>query len=460
MMACLSLSTFIPSLDTGMANAALPSLASAFHTSFQAVQWVNLAYLLAMTTLAVVVGRLGDLVGHRRLLLVAVGSYTLGALASGLAQALWFLVLSRALQGFGATTMLTLSAALIAEVAPRARSGEAMGLLGAMHAVGAALGPLLAGALVSVFSWRGIFLLGVPGGVGALVLAFLCLPDDWPAAPSQSLSFGRMPATFFVLGLTAFTLTMVLGQGHPSITNIFCLASACVLLLGFGYSERCAVSPLIPISVRNDRDLMSNVLLLLMATAALMATQVIGPFLLMRSLNLSPLAAGTTLCIGPGIAALGATSIGRMVDRLRASCMIVLGLFALTLGSVALLVLLPMGVMGYALSAALSAMGYVACLTAINASAIAHAGAGQRGLVAGLVKLSRSVGQLTGAVAMGAVFAHFADANPMAVSPVASVTAGVRVTLAVATVLAASTLVLVLARQALSDFRARKPSTT
>src|ERR1043165_380205 len=114
-LASLSLSMLMPSLDTSIANAGLPTLALAFNASFQAVQWIVLAYLLAITTLIVSVGRLGDLVGRRRLLLGGIALFTLASLACGVAPTLRLLVAARAAQGLGAAVMMALTVALVGE---------------------------------------------------------------------------------------------------------------------------------------------------------------------------------------------------------------------------------------------------------------------------------------------------------------------------------------------------------
>src|SRR6478735_5447936 len=139
-LAGLSLSMLMPSLDTSIANAGLPTLAHAFTASFQAVQWIVLAYLLAITTLIVSVGRFGDLIGRRRLLLGGISLFTAASLWCGVAPTLWFLLAARAAQGLGAAIMIALTLASVGEAVPKEQTGRAMGLLGTMSALGTSLG--------------------------------------------------------------------------------------------------------------------------------------------------------------------------------------------------------------------------------------------------------------------------------------------------------------------------------
>ena len=160
----LSLSLLLSSLGTSIANVGLPTLAQAFGAIFAQVQWVVLAYLLAITTLIVSVGRLGDLLGRRRLLLGGIALFTFASALCGLAPTLPWLIAARALQGLGAAVMMALTMALVGELVPKARTGSAMGLLGTMSAVGTALGPSLGGVLIATLGWRALFLVNLPLG--------------------------------------------------------------------------------------------------------------------------------------------------------------------------------------------------------------------------------------------------------------------------------------------------------
>ncbi|MEI6415689.1 MAG: MFS transporter, partial [Pseudomonadota bacterium] len=171
-LAGLCLSMLMPSLDTSIANAGLPTLAQAFNASFQAVQWIVLAYLLAITTLIVSVGRLGDILGRRRLLLFGIGLFTVASLLCGIAPTLWMLIAARAAQGLGAAIMMALTVALVGETVPKEKIGSAMGLIGTMSAIGTTLGPSLGGIMIVGLGWRSIFLVNVPLGILNFLLAY------------------------------------------------------------------------------------------------------------------------------------------------------------------------------------------------------------------------------------------------------------------------------------------------
>ena len=155
-LASLSLSMLLSSLGTSIANVGLPTLAQAFNASFQEVQWIVLAYLLAITTLIVSVGRLGDITGRRRLLLAGIFLFTVASSLCGVAPTLGLLIAARAAQGLGAAIMMALTMAFIGDTVPKEKTGSAMGLLGTMSAIGTALGPSLGGVLIAGLGWPAI----------------------------------------------------------------------------------------------------------------------------------------------------------------------------------------------------------------------------------------------------------------------------------------------------------------
>src|SRR5436190_5200044 len=202
-LAGLSLSMLLSSLGTSIANVGLPTLAQAFNASFQEVQWIVLAYLLAITTLIVSVGRLGDIAGRRRLLLAGIVLFTLASVLCGVAPTLWLLIAARAAQGLGAAVMMALAVALVGETVPRARTGSAMGLLGTMSAIGTALGPSLGGLLIAGSGWRAIFLVNLPLGLLSLVLAHRHLPADRRGAKAEGGGFDPVGTLLPALTLAA-----------------------------------------------------------------------------------------------------------------------------------------------------------------------------------------------------------------------------------------------------------------
>ncbi|MCO7626109.1 MFS transporter [Pseudomonas fluorescens] len=401
----LALSMLMPSLDTSIANAGLPTLAAAFEATFQQVQWIVLAYLLAVTTLIVSVGRLGDVFGRRRLLLIGIGIFTSASLCCALAPGLGWLIGARAVQGLGAAIMFALTVALVADAVPKARAGSAMGLLATMSATGTSLGPSLGGLLIAHVGWPSIFVLNVPLGLLNAWLVYRYLPADRPA--KSAVAFDYLGTVVLVLTLAAYALAMTL-DGYTPILLLVSLCGAGV----FVAVEMKATAPLIRLSLFADARLSSSLALTLLVTTVMMTTLVVGPFYLSRGLGLGSSVVGLALSVGPLLAACGGVPAGRLVDRFGARRVVPGALLGMA-GGCSLLALLPMsfGLVAYLLPMAVVACSYALFQAANNSGLMATVSQDQRGVVSALLGLSRNLGLITGAAVMGAVFA-FATGDP------------------------------------------------
>lgn len=372
----LLLATGLASLGASLANVALPSLQGAFGASLAEVQGVVVAYLLATTLLVVVAGRLGDALGRRRLLLAGLALFAVASVACGLAPSLPLLVAARAAQGAGAAVMVALAPALAGDAAPRGRAGSALGLLGTASAVGTALGPTLGGLLLGALGWRAPFLVLAALALAGLAVAGRHLPAERPAA-----------------GRTA---------GAPL------LALLC------------------------EPALRAGLLTSALVAAVVMATTLVGPFHLSRGLGLSPAVVGLLLSVGPAVVALAGAPAGRLVDRVGARRAGLAGLVGMVVGALGLS-LLPgrLGVAGYLAPLVVLTAGYALFQTANTTAVLAGLPADRRGVVSGLLALSRNLGLLVGASALGALFAWAAGTG----AAPADVVAGTQTTFGAATLL-------------------------
>jgi MFS family permease len=394
----------LSSLGTSIANVALPSLVEAFGASFAAVQWVVLAYLLAVTTLVVSVGRLGDLWGRRRLLLAGIALFTVASLAAAASPDLPVLIAARAAQGLGAAVMMALSMALIGDAVPKSRAGWAMGFLGSMSAVGTALGPSLGGVLIGAVGWPAIFLPNLPLGVAAFVLAYRFLPRDPPSTATPG--FDLAGSVLLSVVLAAYALAMTLDRGRLGPRALALLGVALAGAFGFVRVESTRRAPLIQPSLFRDKGIRFGFAMSALVTTVAMTTLVVGPFYLAKGLGLSPAMVGFVMTAGPLVAALVGVPAGRGVDRFGTARTTVWGLAAMASGA-ALLALMPLssGVAGYVLPLVVVTGGFALFQAANNTAVLSGVDSTTRGLVSGVLNLSRNLGLITGASVMGAVFA-------------------------------------------------------
>lgn len=450
-LASLSLAMLLPSLGISIANAGLPTLAQAFAASFQLVQWIVLAYLLAVTSLIVGVGRLGDLIGRRRLMLAGIGLFTVASLLCGVAPTLSVLIAARAAQGLGAAVLMALTMAFVGETVPKTRTGSAMGLLGTMSAIGTALGPSLGGVLISALGWRAIFLVLAPLGVAAFLLAHRHLPLDRSNPAAARPGFDYLGTALLALSLGAYALAVTAGRGSFGAVNLALLLAAAVGAVLFLRAQAKAASPLVRPEMFRDPVLSGGLATSALVATVLMATLVVGPFYLARALGLDAALVGLVLSVGPLVAALTGVPAGRVVDRFGAQRMTVLGLAGVAGGSVALsMVPVALGVPGYVVPLGVMTAGYALFQTANNTAVMADVAADRRGVTSAMLNLSRNLGLVTGASVMGAVFALTAPARDVSTAAPDAVAAGMQVTFAVAAGLMAAALAVAVGSRALA----------
>lgn len=432
-LAALAAAVSLASLGTSSANVALPTLATRFDAPFAAVQWVVLAYLLGSTTLLVVVGRLGDRIGRRRLLLAGIAVFTAASLLGGLAPTLPLLVVARAMQGIGAAAMTALAMAMVASVTPPERTGRAIGLLGTTGALGTALGPSLGGALLGLGGWPQLCLANVPLGLLTLGLAVRQLPADPRSSSPARARFDHAGAIVLAATLAAFAVALAPGAAIASwLRQVLALATV-VGLAAFVRIERRAGAPLLPRRALAMPALQRGLVDSSVVTTVLMATLVVGPFHLARGLGLPTIDVGLGLSVGPLVAALVGLPAGRLVDRFGAARIARFGFAGVTLGAL-LLATLPTtwGLAAYLVPLVVLTAHYALFQAANNTQVLANVAAGERGVVSGLLQLSRNLGLISGAAGMGAVFAMACGLHELANAPAPAIAAAMRTTFAIA----------------------------
>ena len=447
----LSLAALLSSLGSSIANVGLPTLAQTFSASFQQVQWVVLAYLLAITTLIVSAGRIGDLFGRKKMLQIGITMFSIASVLCALAPTLELLIAARMMQGLGAALMMSLAMALVGENIPKEKIGSAMGILGTVSAIGTALGPSLGGLLIAGYGWPMIFLVNVPLGIAAWGLNYRFLPADCLQVSREKPLFDAMGTLLLSLTLIAYALAMTLGHGHFNTINWTLLLATGLGLGLFILSQMGSTSPLIQLSMFRNSALTAGFAMSTLVTTVVMATLVVGPFYLSGALALDAAQIGLVMASGPIVAALAGAPAGRVVDRLGSVRIIITGLIAMAIGT-ALLSMLPvaLGVFGYIIALTILTAGYALFQAANNTAVMMHLSAQQRGVGAGLLGLSRNLGLITGASVMGMIFALGSGANDITIASPQDIEMGMKITFGVATALIVSALGLSLAGQILS----------
>ena len=400
---------FMGQLDASVVTLAYPALRSGFHATLAGVEWVSLAYLLALAALLVPVGRLSDAYGRKLMYLYGFLVFTGASAACGLATGLAMLIVMRTLQAVGAALLQANSVALVTTSAPPGRMRAALGMQAGAQALGLALGPTLGGILVATVGWRWIFLINVPIGVLALPAGHYLLPRTRTHAPTgrfdyPGLGFSAAASTLLLLGISAAS-----GLNLPWWGIGSCFAAA--LAAGFAFTRRIrrARNPLVDPVLLRSRQISTGLAGALGGYLVLFGPLVLIPVVLTaRGASLTSAGlASSALPVGFAAAALAGERFlpADLSDRSRG-----LGGVGLACTGLIALAALPPDLLVIPPALALTGLGLGIFMPANNAlvmSAIPTTAAGTGG---GLVNMTRAMGTALG-VALVTLALHVAGSS-------------------------------------------------
>lgn len=300
-MTAVGIALSLETLDTGIVNLALPTLVRTFNTDFASVQWVVLAFVLTQTALMLIMGRLGDMFGKKRIFIAGFIITGIGTLLCALAPGIGWLIAFRVIQAIGVAMALALSLGVTAEAFPPNERGMALGLVSSIVSVGIILGPLLGGLILESLSWRWIFLTSLPLCIIGLPLAIAYLPDVRPQNASRSFDYGGA-LTFFIL-LLAFLLATTYGRtfGYSDPRILALMAIFVVFLILFLNIELRNAQPVMDLRLFRDRVFATNILLRFLSFVVYVGLLLLLPFYFENVLGFTPRFSGILLTV-PSIA--------------------------------------------------------------------------------------------------------------------------------------------------------------
>lgn len=407
----LAFPAMLASMGISMPNVVLPALADYFAAPFPMIQWIVLGYLLSITALVVVVGRLADALGYRVLLLAGLLLYALSALGAALSSSLPWMILMRVIQGGGAAVMMVVSMAAVSLWLPTHQTGKAMGLLASVSALGMALGPVLGGWLADIWQWRALFVcLSVLAGLAAVLV--WCVPDTDTAERSSFTwrQFDYLGALLLIFALLALLLASTLPWELWSRLSLYLLAL--LLLVSFVRIERNVQAPLLRLDLLLQPTIASGAVFNMVVMLVMMTTLVVGPFYLAYGLLLSEASLGAVMSLGPMTVFLSSFIAGYWVDRFSARTVRYSGQLLLLAGCVLFTnVALDQSVLGYVAPLMMTTLGYSLFQTANNSEVLLSVDAQHKGVLSGLLGLSRNLGLVLGASMMSGLFAFYAGVD-------------------------------------------------
>ncbi|MGE5841987.1 MAG: MFS transporter [Deltaproteobacteria bacterium] len=299
--------TMMATMDASITNIAFPVLTRVFQTDVSVVMWVSVAFVLVSTSSMLIIGKIGDMVGRRRIFLVGIAVFTLGLLACALADSIGSLILFRALQAIGAAMTISCGAAIVTEAFPAHEVGKGLGSLGVSVSLGFIAGPILGGPLLDFLDWRSIFYIRIPLGLAAFLMAGVLLDKDQPRQGKWSLDLPGTLTSSAGIFLFVFGASQMGVYGPFSIRVLPLATSGLALIVVFVLLERRAQDPIVDLALFRDRVFSSATGALFLHFVAAPPYMLIIPFYLMMGLQMRASEAGllmaatslTTMVFGP-----------------------------------------------------------------------------------------------------------------------------------------------------------------
>jgi EmrB/QacA subfamily drug resistance transporter len=403
-LAAVTGASFLLLLEDTAVSVALPDIRRDLGLGLTGLEWVVNAYTVALAVLMLAAGKLADVHGRRRAFLVGLAVFTLASPVAAVAGTGGVLLAARTVQGIGAAFTASAALSIVSAMFAGPERGAALGVWAGAAAVGLGLGPVVGAVLTQRFGWEAIFLINVPLGAAAWLVARAALVESRDAEADRRLPLGALLASSVSLLalLVALTEGNTLGWSSPAVLALLSLALACGAL--FARLERRAASPLVDAGLVRNRAFAGANVVSLLSTAVMCNLFFFLTLYFQLILGYTPLAAGASLLPLTGLIVLVAPIAGRLSDRIGRAVPVVAGMVVL---GAALLLLSRLDVDStlptILLWLALGGLGIGLTTTPTTAAALDAASAQRAGVASGIVNTSRAVGLSLGIATMGAI---------------------------------------------------------
>ena len=420
----IAFAAFMSKLDSSIVNISLPTIARHFDVTPADASWVILSYLLVQTTTMMIFGKLGDDIGLKRTFLGGYAIFTVGSLLCGFAPSLASLVGFRCIQGLGGAMLVTSAFAMVPRLLPRDALGSAFGILGTSAGLGVIVGAPVGGLLTGYISWRWIFLVNVPVGVLAVLVAHTVIKDREPREKAMIKSLRE----FDVFGMAAsfaglFALVYALNAGEEwgwwSPGTLLLFVAASMLLLFFAFWEKRHDHPLLDLRLfANMRFTYANIA----AFAAFMLMAGSGflmPFYLELAKNLETAHAGLVITSFSIVYMIAGPFAGKLSDKIDPSILCAIAMASAGASAVVFVFTLPHdGLAPAFLFLIWLALSFALFISPNNNQAMRLAPREEQGIASGVFNTVTSLGLVFGVTLFEAIFSH--------VLPGATLRAGVK----------------------------------
>ncbi len=404
-LANISIGTFMATLDGSIANVALPTISNSLHITLQTVQWVVTAYLLTISSLLPIVGKISDLVGKGRVYHIGFILFSIGSLLCSLSPTIALLILSRIAQAIGASLLMANSQGIVAQTFSPKERGRALGITGMMVSLGSLTGPAIGGFLIDALGWPSIFWVNVPIGIIGFLYALWILPKE--KGTKIDKSFDLWGSVLFIIGIIILLYTVSNGEtwGWNSARTLVLIAISLVLLVGFVFQERRTKNPMLDLSLYHSRTFSAGTSAGFLSFISLFTTTIMIPFYMEYVLHFSASTVGLAMVANPLVMVIVAPLSGWLSDHIGSIVLATGGLIINALGFISLSLLgTHAGFWLIALHLAVFGLGQGMFQSPNNASIMSSVPKDKLGIAGGFNALVRNLGMVGGITLSVALF--------------------------------------------------------
>jgi EmrB/QacA subfamily drug resistance transporter len=331
-VATVCIGSFMGQLDASITQLVLPALERDFSASVGEVSWVAVIFLLAVSVMLPIFGRLADMYGRKKLYVAGFLAFIAGSALCGFSPSLGWLIAARALQAVGAAMLSANSVAIIVSVAGEKLRGKALGIQAAVQAIGLCAGPTVGGWIVDTLDWRWVFWVNVPFGLLGTILAWFIVPETSAGKPGSRFDVLGAILLMPALGTLMLAINQVGSWGLTSAAVIANAVAGAILLTGLIVWERRSADPLIPLGLFGKWSFASGNLVSLFANIILFGLFFLMPFAFERIFSESAFSAGLRLTTIPIALGVLAPISGALSDRIGNRVLCTVGMLIVFLG--------------------------------------------------------------------------------------------------------------------------------
>jgi len=413
---------FMLLLDTTVVNVAQRKIQEGLNANLSEIQWILDGYILTFAVLLLAFGRLGDILGRKKLFIIGLAIFTLASVLCGASAMIaditplngpQALIASRVLQGFGGAMMMPQTLSMVMVAFPHEKRGAALGVWSGIIGLGAVVGPILGGFIVTDYAWEWIFLINLPVGIIAILFGIRIIPESVDPQASRTIDWGGVALSGLGLFALVYGLIEAPHKGWGSATTILTLVASVVLLVGFVFWEIRQRDPIVKLELFRIWNFSVAMVLTIATSFGIFGIFFPMTLFLQAGLGFSPIRAGLTLVPMSVTMMVTAPIVGKLLDRLNPRWFMAIGMTLVTIGVFLIIGQTNVDATWKTLffPAALTGLGMGLTFTPLTTAAMKEVPPRISGSASGILNTVRNVGQVLGIAVLGSLLQSKAGSN-------------------------------------------------